>query len=90
MQTKTTLFLSALCVMFALGVSPVFAAGAMDDAVTAADEAAESASEAAEAKAEAAVKKEMKEAAQSKGFTAEEISGDVNPVDEGDAVEIKD
>jgi hypothetical protein len=93
MQIKSTLTLSSLGLMLALATTgAAFAAssGGIEDAVTKADEAAEAAAKAAEAKAEAAVARDKREAKQGAEFTAEEVSGDMNPVDEGDAAQIKE
>jgi hypothetical protein len=93
MQIKSTLTATTLGLMLALaGTGSTFAesAGGLEDAVTRADEAAEAEDKAAEAKAEAAVAREKREAEQGAEFTAEEVSGDMNPVDEGDAAQIKE
>jgi hypothetical protein len=61
----------------------------MEDAATMADEAAEAEAKAAEAVEESAVAKEKMEAAEAAKFHAEEVSGDMNPVDEGDAAQME-
>lgn len=91
MNGRNTMMSSALCVALGLFGGAVFAesAAGLEDAVTKADEAAEAAAKAAESTAEAAVEREKKEAAQGAKFHAEEVSGDVNPVDEGDAAQME-
>jgi hypothetical protein len=91
MKLKITLTAATLCCsILALGTAAVAAPDSpIEDAVIQADEAAEAAAEAAEAKAEAEVAKEKKMAKEGAQFEAEEVSGDVNPVDEGDAAQMK-
>jgi len=91
MHSRSTLMSGALCVALSMFAGAPFALAetSMDDAVIKADEAAEAEAKAAEAQAEAAVAREKKEAAQGAKFHAEEVSGDVNPVDEGDAAQME-
>ncbi len=92
MQIKTMLTSVALCSSLALFGGAAFADshGAMDDAVIKADEAAEAADKQAEAVEEAKVAKEKAMAEQGAVLESEEVSGDMNPVDEGDAAQIKE
>jgi hypothetical protein len=91
MHFQRILTSGALCVALGLSGGAVFAesAAGLEDAVTKADEAAEAEAKAAEAKAEAAVEREKKEAAQGAKLNAEEVSGDMNPIDEGDAAQME-
>ena len=92
MQLKQALTATTLCCsMLAFGGVAVAAPDSpIEDAVIEADQAAEAAAKAAEAKAEAEVAKEKKMAKEGAKFEAEEVSGDVNPIDEGDAAQIKE
>lgn len=93
MQIKSTLTVSTLGLMLALaGTGAAFAApdASLEDATTRADEAAEAEDKAAEAIEESAVAREKRKAKEAAEFTAEEVSGDMNPVDEGDEDQIKE
>ena len=89
-QFKTTLTAATLfCSTIAFGAAAVAATGSpIEDAVIEADQAAGSAAKAAEATAEAKVAKEKKMAKEGAQLEAEEVSGDVNPIDEGDAAQM--
>jgi hypothetical protein len=92
MQIRTLLTSGALFAALGLFGNAVCAqsAATMDDAAIKADEAAEAEAKAAEAVEEAAVAREKKEAAEGAKFHSEEVSGDMNPVDEGDAAQMKE
>jgi len=91
MPTQRMLTTGALCAALGLFGGAVYAGSeaAMEDAATMADEAAEAEAMAAERKAEAAVARDKKEAAEAAKFHSEEVSGDMNPVDEGDAAQME-
>jgi len=91
MHMRTLLTSGALCAAVGLSGGAVYAqsSAAMEDAATMADEAAEAEAKAAEAVEESAVAKEKMEAAEAAKFHAEEVSGDMNPVDEGDAAQME-
>jgi hypothetical protein len=90
MQIKMLSTAAVLGIALGLSGTAAFAASGMEDATTRGDEAAEAEDRAAEAREEAAVTREEREDAQAKKFTAEELSGDMNPVDEADSAQIKE
>jgi hypothetical protein len=88
MHIRTLLTSSALCAALGLFGSAVYAqSAASEEAAIKADDAAEAEAKAAEAVEEADVAREKKEAAT---FHAEEVTGDMNPIDEGDAAQMKE
>jgi hypothetical protein len=91
MPIQRVLTTGALCAALGLFGSAVYAqtASTMEDAAIMADEAAEVEALAAEAEAEAAVARDKKKAAEAAKLHSEEVSGDMNPVDEGDAAQME-
>jgi hypothetical protein len=91
MQIKTMITSGAFCVTLALSGAAVFAqsASTMEGSAVTDEQAAEAKAKAAEAQAEAAVEKQKKEAAEGAMLNSEEVSGDMNPVDEGDAAQME-
>ena len=91
MYIQRMLASGALCVTLGLlgGTAYAQSAASMDDAAITADEAAEAEAKAAETVEESAVAREKKEAEEAAKLHAEEVSGDMNPVDEGDAAQMQ-
>jgi hypothetical protein len=91
MHIRTLLTSSALCAALGLFGSAVYAqSAASEEAAIKADDAAEAEAKAAEAVEEADVAREKKEAKEAATFHAEEVTGDMNPIDEGDAAQMKE
>ena len=91
MPMQRMLTTGALCAALGLFGGAVYAqsAATMEDAAIMADEAAEAEAMAAEAEAKAAVARDKKMAAEGAKLHSEEVSGDMNPVDEGDAAQME-
>jgi len=85
MQIRTPLTSAALG-LFGSAVRAQSAA-TIDDAAIKADDTAEA--KAAESVEGAAAARERREAAKAAKWHAEQVSGDMNPVDEGDAAQMK-
>jgi len=92
MQAQRIFTSGALCLTVALftGAALAQSPSTMDQTAIQDDEAAAVADDAAALREEGSAMRQEKEATQAEQFHSEEVSGDLNPVDEGDQAQIKE